>query len=76
LRQASGEAVKSGLYAYTLSIKEAGAETARGGRYTEAGALYRRALAIFEKSLGTTHPKVIACRNNFANLMSRSLRPT
>ena len=29
LRQADGEAVKSGLYAYTLSIKEAGAETAR-----------------------------------------------
>ena len=29
LRQANGEAVKSGLYAYTLSIKEAGAETAR-----------------------------------------------
>lgn len=29
LRQANGEAVKSGLYAYTLSLKEAGAETAR-----------------------------------------------
>ena len=29
LRQAGGEAVKSGLYAYTLSIKEAGAEPAR-----------------------------------------------
>ncbi|MGH9851443.1 MAG: hypothetical protein ACREBD_16530, partial [Blastocatellia bacterium] len=29
LRQADGEAVKSGLYAYTLSVKEAGAETAR-----------------------------------------------
>ncbi|HKQ79545.1 MAG TPA: hypothetical protein VJ810_37980, partial [Blastocatellia bacterium] len=29
LRQVGGEAVKSGLYAYTLSIKEAGAETAR-----------------------------------------------
>jgi len=29
LRQADGEAVKSGLYAYSLSVKEAGAETAR-----------------------------------------------
>jgi len=29
LRQANGEAVRSGLYAYTLSVKEAGAETAR-----------------------------------------------
>ena len=29
LRQASGEGVRSGLYAYALSIKEAGAETAR-----------------------------------------------
>ena len=29
LRQANGEAVKSGLYAYTLLIKEAGAETSR-----------------------------------------------
>ncbi len=29
LRQYDGESVKSGLYAYTLSVKEAGAETAR-----------------------------------------------
>jgi hypothetical protein len=29
LRPADGEAVKSGLYAYTLSVKEAGAEAAR-----------------------------------------------
>jgi hypothetical protein len=29
LRQGSGETVKSGLYAYTLSVKGAGAETAR-----------------------------------------------
>jgi hypothetical protein len=29
LQTASGEAIKSGLYAYTLSIKEAGAESAR-----------------------------------------------
>jgi hypothetical protein len=29
LRQANGEAVKSGLYAYTLSVKEAGAADAR-----------------------------------------------
>jgi len=29
LRQADGEAVKSGLYAYTLSVKEAGAADAR-----------------------------------------------
>src|SRR5688572_23746768 len=29
LQNANGEALKSGLYAYTLSIKEIGAETAR-----------------------------------------------
>src|SRR4030095_8642705 len=32
LRQANGETVKSGLYGYMLSVKEAGAETARGRR--------------------------------------------
>ncbi|MGH9938644.1 MAG: hypothetical protein ACREAM_20585 [Blastocatellia bacterium] len=32
LRQANGEAVKSGLYAYTLSVKEAGAAEARTRR--------------------------------------------
>jgi hypothetical protein len=32
LRQANGETVKSGLYGYMLSVKEAGAETARVGR--------------------------------------------
>src|SRR5215216_2300457 len=32
LRQDSGETVKSGLYAYTLSVKEVGAESARARR--------------------------------------------
>jgi hypothetical protein len=32
LRSASGEAIKSGLYAYTLSLREAGAESARERR--------------------------------------------
>src|SRR5215813_10451266 len=32
LRQANGEAVKSGLYAYTLSVKEAGVADARARR--------------------------------------------
>ncbi|MFN7948533.1 MAG: hypothetical protein U0Z53_24485 [Blastocatellia bacterium] len=32
LKSASGEAIKSGLYAYTLSVREAGAESARERR--------------------------------------------
>jgi hypothetical protein len=32
LRQANGETVKSGLYAYTLSVKDEGSETARARR--------------------------------------------
>src|SRR5262249_58948113 len=32
LQQANGETIKSGLYAYTFSLKEAGAETARTRR--------------------------------------------
>jgi hypothetical protein len=34
------------------------------GRYPEAEALYRRALASFERSFGAEHLKVITCRNN------------
>jgi hypothetical protein len=44
------------------------------GRYVEAEAMYRRALAIFEQSLGTAHPKVITCRKNFAGLMRKMAR--
>ncbi|HZB44194.1 MAG TPA: tetratricopeptide repeat protein, partial [Pyrinomonadaceae bacterium] len=44
------------------------------GRYTEAVAFYRRALAILEQTFGAAHPKVISCRNNYANLMRRAGR--
>ncbi len=44
------------------------------GRYVEAEAMYRRALAIFEQSFGPAHPKVITCRKNYASLMRKMTR--
>ena len=41
------------------------------GKYAEAEPLYQRALAIFEAALGPTHPKVITCRQNYAQLLRR-----
>jgi Tetratricopeptide repeat len=41
------------------------------GRYVEAETMYRRALFIFERSFGLEHPKVGACRKNFASLMRK-----
>ncbi len=38
------------------------------GRYAEAGSLYRRALAIREKALGSEHPSVAASLENYAAL--------
>jgi len=38
------------------------------GRYDEAAALYRRSLAIDEKTLGPKHPNVIAGVNDLAEL--------
>jgi hypothetical protein len=35
-------------------------------RYIEAKRCYRRALAIFERSLGPGHPKTIACQEDHA----------
>ena len=46
------------------------------GRYPEAEALYRRALAIFELSFGPESLKVITCRNNHATLMRMMERRT
>ena len=40
------------------------------GKYSEAERLYRRALSIFERSLGPDHPHVEACRANLAGLLS------
>jgi CHAT domain-containing protein/Flp pilus assembly protein TadD len=38
------------------------------GRYTDAEPLFKRALAIFEKSLGPDHPNVATSLNNLASL--------
>ncbi len=35
----------------------------RLGRYNEAEPLFRRALAIYEMTLGPEHPNSISCRN-------------
>jgi hypothetical protein len=43
---------------------------AQGDRQA-AARLYRRSLAIFEKSLGAAHPKTVACRENYARLTGR-----
>ena len=37
--------------------------------------MYRRALAIFERSLGAKHPKVITCLKNHAALLHAMKRP-
>jgi hypothetical protein len=38
-------------------------------RFNEAGALFQRAMAIYERALGPYHPNVVACRENYANLL-------
>jgi hypothetical protein len=48
------------------------------GDYEKAETMYKRALAIFERALGAEHPKVVACRENYASLLrknNRSLTP-
>jgi hypothetical protein len=37
-------------------------------RLSEAEPLYRRALAIFEKSYGPEHPSTVTVRNNLAGV--------
>jgi tetratricopeptide (TPR) repeat protein len=44
------------------------------GRYGEAEPLFRRALAIFETCLGPTHPKVVTCLQNYAQLLRDTQR--
>ena len=39
------------------------------GEYAQAAPLYRQALAIFEAALGPAHPNVVACRENYAQLV-------
>ncbi len=39
------------------------------GRFDEAEAAYRRALAIFERSLPPSHPKLVTCRENYERLL-------
>jgi hypothetical protein len=43
-------------------------------RHAEAEPLYRRALAIFEKSFGPDHPNVGIVRDNLASLMKDTNR--
>ncbi|MEK7727705.1 MAG: tetratricopeptide repeat protein [candidate division KSB1 bacterium] len=40
------------------------------GKYAEAEPLFRRALEIFEKSLGTDHPNTQTIRKNYALLLA------
>jgi len=42
------------------------------GKYSEAEPLYRRALAILEKTLGPEHPKVATVLENLAILLRKS----
>jgi hypothetical protein len=39
-------------------------------RHAEAEPLYQRALTVFEHALGPTHPKVVTCRQNYAQFLS------
>jgi len=39
-------------------------------RLSEAEPLYRRALDIFETSLGTEHPRTVNCRRNLEALLA------
>ena len=45
------------------------------GRYNEAEPLYRRSLAILEKSRGPTHPDLVICLENYAALLRETHRP-
>ncbi len=44
------------------------------GRYAEAEAAHRRALAIWDKLLGSQHPRVAAARNNLATVLGSQHR--
>ncbi len=45
------------------------------GKRDEAVELYARALAIFERVLDPSHPKVVTCRENDARLKSKNHPP-
>ncbi|CAN0560911.1 unnamed protein product, partial [Laminaria digitata] len=44
------------------------------GNYAEAGPLYKRTLAIYEKALGPEHPSVATSLNNLAVLLENQVR--
>ncbi len=46
------------------------------GKYAEAEALYKRALAIDEKALGPEHPDVAQSLENYAALLRKTGRST
>ena len=50
--------------------------TASGPQCADAAPLYRRALAIFEACLAPTHPKILTCRQNYAQLLRQLRRCT
>ena len=47
---------------------------AADGQDTRAASLYQRALTIFEACLAPTHPKVLTCRQNYAQLLRETPR--
>jgi hypothetical protein len=79
LRQSSGETVKSGLYAYTLSVKEAGAETARvrRGHFIVDRAKDRDGqtdrLWITSQNEGGVGPELTVARNEGATIAGTSV---
>ena len=44
------------------------------GQFTAAELHYRRGLAIYERSLGSEHPNIASCLDNFALLLKETNR--
>ena len=45
------------------------------GKYTQAEPLYRRAIVIYEKKFGKSHPKLAVTLNNLGELYRRREAP-
>lgn len=57
------------------SLNNVGAVYAVEGKYSKAEPLYKRSLAILEKTLGAEHPDVATCLENYGALL-RQMRRT
>jgi tetratricopeptide (TPR) repeat protein len=55
-------------------LNQAGSYLCANANYNQAEPLFRRALAISERSLGSTHPHVAACLGNLAGLLQATNR--